>query len=63
MIIKINIVKILFIQDNYFSYEINRHEKLTDKLRTDFLEIPKAKNTKTNAKNKLKVTLIGDCHY
>ena len=31
-------------------YETNRHEKLTDKLRIDFLELPKAKNTKTNAK-------------
>ncbi len=31
-------------------YETNRHEKLTDKLRIDFLELPKAKNNKTNTK-------------
>lgn len=35
---------------SFMIYETNRHEKLTDKLRIDFLELPKAKNTKTNAK-------------
>lgn len=35
---------------SFMIYETNRHEKLTDKLRIDFLELPKAKNNKTNSK-------------
>ena len=31
-------------------YETHRHAKLTDKLRIDFLELPKAKENKTNTK-------------
>lgn len=35
---------------SFMIYETKRHEKLTDKLRIDFLELPKAKNHKTNDK-------------
>ena len=35
---------------SFMIYETHRHEKLTDKLRIDFLELPKAKTTKTNAR-------------
>lgn len=35
---------------SFMIYETNRHEKLTDKLRIDFLELPKAKKSKKNTK-------------
>ncbi len=35
---------------SFMIYETKRHEKLTDKLRIDFLELPKAKKHKTNTK-------------
>lgn len=35
---------------SFMIYETHRHEKLTDKLRIDFLELPKAKKNKTNPK-------------
>ncbi|MDE6708639.1 MAG: Rpn family recombination-promoting nuclease/putative transposase [Oscillospiraceae bacterium] len=35
---------------SFMIYETHRHEKLTDKLRIDFLELPKAKDKTTNTK-------------
>ena len=35
---------------SFMIYETHRHEKLTNKLRIDFLELPKAKENKTNTK-------------
>ena len=49
-IIDFKLFNCLEYHSSFMIYETTRHEKLTDKLRIDFLELPKAKKNKTSTK-------------